>query len=84
MPFTLFTLSLSRSLGTDGGTLSDTVATPRAAAVLLGGASGLEGGPGGHVDFLTPNNTMVRAHAGSTVTMACVVEKESQFGMVSE
>ena len=52
--------------------------------MLLGGASGLEGGPGGHVDFLTPNNTMVRAHAGSTVTMACVVEKEGQFGMVSE
>ena len=60
------------------------MATPKASAVLLGEASGLGGGPGGHVDFLSPNNTIVRAHAGSTVTMACVVEKESQFGMVSE
>ena len=94
MAFTLFTLSsrlslpLSCSPGTGGGNISDAVvATPQAAAVLLGvggGASGLGGGPGGQVDFLSANNTVVRAHAGSTVTMACVVEKESQFGMVSQ
>ena len=71
------------SPGTDGGNIS----APKASVVLLGGASGLGGAPGGvgggHVDFLSANNTVVRAHAGSTVTMPCVVEKESQFGMVS-
>ena len=35
------------------------------------------------VAFLSSNNTLVTAHAGSTVTLACVVRRESQFGMVS-
>ena len=33
--------------------------------------------------FVTKNNTLVKAHAGSTVDLPCVVNKDSKFEMVS-
>ena len=35
------------------------------------------------VTFLTPNNTVILAHQGSTVTLSCRLTKTPNFGMVS-
>ena len=39
--------------------------------------------PRGSVVFISPNNTVVNTHTGSTVTLPCVIHKETKFGMVS-
>jgi len=33
--------------------------------------------------FLTKNNTRVKAHTGSTVTLPCIIKKESKFEMIT-
>ena len=38
---------------------------------------------GQNVVFLSPNNTDILAHQGSTVTLSCRVDKNINFGMVS-
>ena len=38
---------------------------------------------GQNVVFLSPNNTEILAHQGSTVTLSCRVDKNINFGMVS-
>ena len=35
------------------------------------------------VTFLSPNNTALLAHQGSTVTLSCRLTKSPNFGMVS-
>ena len=37
----------------------------------------------GSMVFLSPNNSVVVAHVGSSITLSCVVQKDAQFGMVS-
>jgi len=39
--------------------------------------------PRGSVVFISPNNTVVNTHTGSTVTLPCVIHKETKFGMIT-
>ena len=37
---------------------------------------------GQDVVFMSKNNTVVNSHTGSTVTLPCIIRKETKFGMV--
>ncbi len=52
-----------------------------------GGTSGSSGNSvnkhkNGNKIFLSKNNTVIKAHAGSTVVLPCMVNKDSKFEMV--
>ena len=36
------------------------------------------------VVFLSENNTVIKAHSGTSVTLPCIIKKESKFEVVSK
>ena len=46
-------------------------------------STALAGPPDSKLVFLSQNNTLLTAHAGSTVELPCLIRREGQFGMVS-